>query len=87
MTDDPVELDEHRGILLTTPGSGLPDDQDRSARPVRVNTAQPRGSRFAHDSPLEEAVTSELVSKVRFPVTRENTANHVRRRGAAPVEL
>jgi hypothetical protein len=34
--------------------------------------------------PLEEAVTSELVSKVRFPVTRENTANYVRLRGAAP---
>jgi hypothetical protein len=42
---------------------------------------------FAVDSPLEEAVSCELVSKSRFPVTRENTANYVRLRGAAPVDL
>src|SRR5205085_7879448 len=47
----------------------------------------PAAARFAPDSPLEEAVSCELVSKSRFPVTRENTANYVRLRGAAPVDL
>jgi hypothetical protein len=28
---------------------------------VRVNTAQPRGSRFAHDSPLEQSRFELLV--------------------------
>jgi hypothetical protein len=35
--------------------------------------------RFAQDSPLEEAVISELVSeKPKFPVTREYTGNFLR---------
>jgi hypothetical protein len=31
--------------------------------------------RFAFDSPLEEAVQSELVSEVKFPAGWENTGN------------
>ena len=35
--------------------------------------------RFAQDSPLEEAVLSELVSEPKFPASWENTGNFVRR--------
>jgi hypothetical protein len=35
-------------------------------------------SKFARDSPLEEGVTSELVSEAKFPASRENTGNFVR---------
>jgi hypothetical protein len=34
--------------------------------------------RFAPDSPLEEAVRSELVSEVKFPASWEITGNFVR---------
>jgi hypothetical protein len=34
-------------------------------------------SRFAHDSPLEEAVSSELVSEADFPASREFTENFI----------
>ena len=34
--------------------------------------------RFARDSPLEEAVLSELVSEAKFPASWENTGNSVR---------
>ena len=33
---------------------------------------------FAEDSPLEEAVMSELVSEAKFPASWENTGNFVR---------
>jgi hypothetical protein len=33
---------------------------------------------FAPDSPLEEAVLSELVSETKFPASWENTGNFVR---------
>ena len=33
--------------------------------------------RFALDSPLEEAVSSELVSEARFPASREFTENFI----------
>jgi hypothetical protein len=33
---------------------------------------------FAIDSPLEGAVSSELVSALKFPVSRENTGNFIR---------
>jgi hypothetical protein len=33
--------------------------------------------RFARDSPLEEAVTSELVSEAKFPASREFTGNFI----------
>ena len=33
---------------------------------------------FAHDSALEEAVSSELVSEAKFPASWENTGNFVR---------
>ena len=33
--------------------------------------------RFAPDSPLEEAVSSEPVSVSKFPVSRENTGNFI----------
>jgi hypothetical protein len=33
--------------------------------------------RFAIDSPLEEAVTSELVSERKFPASWENTGNFI----------
>ena len=36
------------------------------------------GVKFAHDSPLEEAVLSELVSEAKFPASWENTRNFVR---------
>jgi hypothetical protein len=35
--------------------------------------------RFASDSPLEEAVSSEPVSEAKFPASWENTGNFVRR--------
>jgi hypothetical protein len=35
----------------------------------------PQKIRFARDSPLEEAVTSEPVSEAKFPVRWENTGN------------
>jgi hypothetical protein len=34
--------------------------------------------RFARDSPLEEAVLSELVSEAKFPASWENTGNFIR---------
>jgi hypothetical protein len=34
--------------------------------------------RFACDSPLEEAVMSELVSEAKFPASWENTGNLLR---------
>jgi hypothetical protein len=34
---------------------------------------------FAHDSALEEAVSSEPVSEAKFPASWENTGNFVRR--------
>src|SRR5712671_2081421 len=34
--------------------------------------------RFAEDTPLEEAVLSELVSEAKFPASWENTGNSVR---------
>ena len=36
-----------------------------------------RGIRFAHDSPLEEGVSSELVSEAKFPASREFTGNFI----------
>jgi hypothetical protein len=41
---------------------------------------------FATDSSLEEAVLSELVSAVKFPVSRENTGNFVESRLDCPVK-
>jgi hypothetical protein len=35
------------------------------------------GVRFAVDSPLEGAVSSEPVSEAKFPVTRQNTGNFI----------
>ena len=43
--------------------------------------------RFAQDSPLEEAVRSELVSAVKFPVSRENTGNFFESRLRCPSTL
>ena len=37
-----------------------------------------RKLRFAGDSPLEEAVSSEPVSEAKFPASWENTGNFVR---------
>jgi hypothetical protein len=37
----------------------------------------PRRNRFASDSPLEEAVSSELVSEADFPASREVTENFI----------
>jgi hypothetical protein len=83
-------------------GSRLQNRRGAARHPPRSGPTLPRPSqfwlacpceapeekvRFAGDSPLEEAVSCELVSKSRFPVTRENTANYVRLRGAAPVDL
>jgi len=42
---------------------------------------------FAPDSPLEEAVSSELVSAVKFPVSRENTGNFIESRLRCPSTL
>jgi hypothetical protein len=41
---------------------------------------------LATDSTLEEAVLSELVSAVKFPVSRENTGNFVESRLDCPVK-
>ena len=41
-------------------------------------TSQEEEVRFAPDSPLEEAVLSELVSEAKFPASWENTGNFVR---------
>ena len=65
-------LQLHRGgESLSRRGSdlGADDDRDDIARAVR--------SRFAPDSPLEEAVLSELVSEDKFPASWENTGNFV----------
>jgi hypothetical protein len=44
----------------------------------RERVALIEGIRFAADSPLEEAVRSELVSgRPKFPVRRENTGNFI----------
>jgi hypothetical protein len=44
-----------------------------------VGGVRTRKDRFAMDSPLEEAVTSEPVSEAKFPASWENTGNFVRR--------
>jgi hypothetical protein len=47
--------------------------------PMTGFAAVPGGEvRFAPDSPLEGAVTSELVSEAKFPASWENTGNFVR---------
>ena len=44
-----------------------------------AHAASPQGVKFAPDSPLEEAVSSEPVSEAKFPASWENTGNFVRR--------
>ena len=52
----------------------------RSLGDAWADTTKARGrSRFAADSPLEEAVLSELVSEAKFPASWEYTGYFVRR--------
>ena len=51
-------------------------DGRRSCSPTQRRTS-PRSPWFAHDSPLEEAVSSEPVSEAKFPASREFTGNFI----------
>jgi hypothetical protein len=67
------QLDESGLIEWKTPGS------DHDHRPIRSTPTMIEEIRFAGDSPLEEAVSSEPVSEAKFPASWENTGNFVRR--------
>jgi hypothetical protein len=53
------------------------DPQSIDAK-VYLRATPERRREFAPDSPLEEAVLSELVSEAKFPASWENTGNFVR---------
>jgi hypothetical protein len=55
--------------------AGFPFGAKDVERVVKLRTIE---FRFAADSPLEEAVSSEPVSKAKFPASWENTGNFVR---------
>src|SRR5439155_12098902 len=68
----------------TSPTTGSRDFPDVRGSPLSTDSAtthtiararQEEEVRFARDSPLEEAVLSELVSEAKFPASWENTGN------------